>query len=89
MSDAPVRPFKIHDEKKHVDLPWRCYKTAERAIEKCLVLLLWLEVGNTYTVYDVRNSKAVLQVTRKISGLVYFEETPGMVKQISQQINQR
>lgn len=63
------RPFKIWDENAKRDLPWRCYKTYERAVEKCLVLLYWLAVGNSYTIYDERNGKAKRQFTRFIEGI--------------------
>jgi hypothetical protein len=71
------RPYRIHDERTHLDLPWRSYKDADRAIDRALSLLWRLEVGNTFTVYDERSSRAVLQVTRKVNGLVFYEDRPG------------
>ena len=50
-----VRPFRIWDENKKQPLPWKFYKTLESAIEHAVVALIWLEVGNEYTIYDDRN----------------------------------
>lgn len=77
-----MRPFKIHNEETHQDLPHRSYKSASRAVERTLGMVCWLEVGNTYTVYDARSSKAILQVTRKVDGLRFFEDKPGMLRRI-------
>ena len=63
------RPFKIYDENAKLDLPWRSYKTEKRAVEQALILLYWLELGNSCTVYDTRSSRAIIQFTRKISGI--------------------
>jgi hypothetical protein len=68
------KPFRIWDENAKRDLPWRCYKTFERAIEKSLILLVWLDVGNSYTVYDSRSHKARAQWKRTVNGLREFRE---------------
>lgn len=64
-----MRPFRIFDEGEKRDLPWRCYKTSRSAIDHALVLIYWLELGNSYTVYDVATGHAVIQFTRKINGI--------------------
>lgn len=64
------RPYRIWDENARRDLPWRAYVTFERCIEKCLVLLYWLELGNSYTIYDTRSYMAKRQFTRTVNGLV-------------------
>ena len=63
------RPFRIYDERANRDLPRRSYMTAARAIDKALVLLYWLELGNSYTIYDDRSSRAIIQFTRKVNGI--------------------
>ena len=63
------KPFRIWDEGAKRDLPWRAYLTYERAVERCLVLLYWLEMGNSYTIYDCRNYLAKRQFTRTINGI--------------------
>lgn len=63
------RPFRIWDENAKRDLPWRAYLTFERAVEKALTLLVWLEVGNSYTIYDSRSYMAKRQWTRTVEGL--------------------
>lgn len=68
------RPFRIWDESAKRDLPHRCYLTFERAIERALTLLVWLPVGNAYTIYDSRNGKAKRMWKREISGLKEFRE---------------
>lgn len=70
------RPFRVYDEKAKLDLPHRSYKEPQRAIERCLVLLYALELGNSYTVYDARSSRAILQVTRKVDGLRWYVDQP-------------
>jgi hypothetical protein len=72
--DKDHRPFRIFDEGAKRDLPWRAYIDKTRAINKCLTLLWWLEIGNSYTVYDSRSSKAVAQFTRKVSGIHTYKE---------------
>ena len=69
MDGAQVRPFKIYDEGANRDLPWRSYLTEVNAINKALTLLYWLKLGNSYTVYDARSSRAIVQFTRKINGI--------------------
>ena len=69
MDGPEVRAFKIYDENAHRDLPWRSYNTEVSAINKALTLLYWLKLGNSYTVYDTRSSRAIIQFTRKISGI--------------------
>ncbi len=49
------RPFRIWDENARWPLPWRAYKTPESAIEHAVVALIWLEVGNEYSIYDDRD----------------------------------
>jgi hypothetical protein len=71
------RPFRIYDEKARMDIPWRAYRTAERAIERCLALVYWLEVGNSYTVYEANSSTAIIQVTRRIDGLRFYQDKKG------------
>jgi len=63
------RPFRVFDEKAKRDLPWRSYMTARRAVDKALVLVYWLELGNSYTVYDARSSRVIVQFTRRITGI--------------------
>lgn len=71
------RPFRIFDEGARQDLPWRAYSEVERAIERCLALIYWLKVGNSYTVYDARSSRAIIQVTRRIAGLQFYQDQKG------------
>lgn len=71
------RPFRIFDERAKMDLPWRAYRKVERAIERCLVLIYWLQVGNSYTVYDARSSRAIIQVTRRVDGFRFYQDQPG------------
>lgn len=68
------RPFRIWDENAKRELPWRCYRTYQRAIEKALTLLVWLDVGNAYTVYDSRTMKARRQWKRTVDGLKEYKE---------------
>lgn len=66
------RPFRVYDESAKLDLPHRAYVDPKRAIERCLSLLYWLEVGNSYTVYDERSSTALMQVTRGVNGFKFY-----------------
>jgi hypothetical protein len=68
------KPFRIWDENAKRDLPWRSYKTFERAVEKTLVLLVWLPIGNAYTIYDSRSHKAKRQWKRTVDGLKELRE---------------
>jgi hypothetical protein len=68
------RPFAIFDEDAKMDLPWRKYGTDKSAIEHALVLVYWLELGNSYTVYDSRSGRALVQFTRRISGIQVMGE---------------
>lgn len=52
-----------------MDVPHRCYKEPEAAINKTLAMLYWLELGNSYTVYNADSGKAIVQFTRKINGI--------------------
>lgn len=69
-----LRPFRIWDENAKRDLPHRQYLTYERATERCLTLLVWLKVGNTYTIYDARSYRALHQWKRAADGLREFAE---------------
>jgi hypothetical protein len=71
------RPFRIFDERAKMDLPWRAYRQMGRAIERCLVLIYWMKVGNSYTVYDARSSRAIIQVTRRVDGFRFYQDQPG------------
>ena len=71
------KPFHIHDERAHLDLPWRCYLTEKRAIEKALVLMYDLKTGDSYTVYNANSSRACMQVTRRISGFDFYYDPKG------------
>lgn len=73
------RPYRIHDGNLHIDLPRRAYVSPVKAIEKCFSLLFQLKTGNTYIVYDDRSSTAILQVTRKVSGLHFYEDEKGLI----------
>lgn len=68
------RPFRIFDEGARRDLPWRSYTSPKRAIEKCLQLLYWLEVGNSYTVYSAEGYKGIAQFTRTVDGIKVLSE---------------
>lgn len=68
------RPFRIWDERAHRDLPWRAYRSYERAVEKTLTLLVWLPVGNSYTIYDARSARARIQWKRTVEGLKELRE---------------
>lgn len=69
-----LRPFRIWDENAKRDLPWRAYRTYERAVEKTLTLLVWLDAGNAYTIYDSRNMKARRMWKRTVDGFTEFVE---------------
>jgi hypothetical protein len=71
------RIFRIHDEKVHLDLPWRAYVTEARAIEKALILIYWLEEGNSYTVYNADTGLAVMQVTRRDGEFKFYYDPKG------------
>ena len=71
------RPYRIYDEKALQDIPWRAYRSGARAIERCLSLVFWLEVGNSYTVYEARSSTAIIQVTRRVDGLHFYQDKKG------------
>jgi hypothetical protein len=68
------RPFRIWDEGEKRDLPWRSYLTYERAVERALTLLVWLPIGNSYTIYDSRNARALRQWKRVVDGLREYAE---------------
>lgn len=67
------RPFHIWDESALRDLPWRYYAEAKRAINAALVLLYWLELGNSYTIYDARSGAVVRVFARKVQGVIELE----------------
>jgi len=71
---ATDRPFRIFDEKAKNNLPHRCYLTEQRAIDKALTLLYWLALGNSYTVYDSRSGRAIVQFTRRINGIYVLKD---------------
>lgn len=68
-----LRPFRVWDERAKRDIPHRAYKTYERATERTLTLLVWLPVGNAYTIYDSRNYQALHQWKRTVDGLKEFK----------------
>lgn len=67
------RPYKIYDGRLHMDLPWRRYATEERAIEKALVLVHWMEVGSVLTIYHDKTSTVVGEFRKDVSGIKYLE----------------
>ena len=69
-----LRPFRVWDERARRDLPHRSYKSYERATERVLGILVWLAVGNAYTIYDSRNHKALRQWKRAVDGLKEYAE---------------
>ena len=71
------KPFRIHDERVHLDLPWRAYLTERKAIDKALTLIYDLKTGHSYTVYDARSSRACMQVTRRVSGFDFYYDPKG------------
>lgn len=67
------RHFHIWDEVALRDLPWRYYADEKRAINAALTLLYWLELGNSYTVYDSSNGEVIRVFARKIRGIIELE----------------
>lgn len=63
------RPYRIFDEAQKKDLPWRSYKTLDKAIDKTLSILWRLHLGTTYTIYDANGYKGIIQFTRKVDGI--------------------
>lgn len=68
------RPFRIWDENAKRDIPHRCYTTWQRAVERALAILVWMKVGNSYTIYDSRSSKAKIMWKRTVEGLKEYRE---------------
>lgn len=69
------RHYRLYDEGRRQDLPRRAYKTLDKAIDKTLSLLWRLEVGNTFTVYSIRDYKGVIQFTRRIHGIEVLSDS--------------
>lgn len=61
--------IRIFDEGRKIDLPHRRYKTVDSAIDKCLSLLWRLDIGNTFTIYSVRDYRGVIQFTRRLDAI--------------------
>lgn len=81
----PQLPFHIWDDNAKQVLPWRRYKTPERAIERMLWLIHQMPVGSILTVYDERNASVYLVILKKISGLYYIDrETYAKAAEVSQ-----
>ena len=68
-----VRPFRVWDERSRNDVAHRCYLTENSAIDHVLVMLYWLELGNSYTIYDARSGRVVRQFVRRINGIIILE----------------
>lgn len=68
MAKRPLkRIFRIWDEDNKLALPHRCYKTAEKAINKALVLAKWdLPMHGAYTIYNDNTGHVEYQIVKRI-----------------------
>lgn len=68
------RPYRIHDEALHLDLPHRAYVDLMHAIERAMGLIYRMDIGNTYTVYHEPSSMAIVQITRGVNEFKFYHD---------------
>lgn len=68
-----VRPFRLWDANKGVQLRWRYYTDKRRAHIGALVEARWAAVGVTVEVFDIRNGKLLGQYTRRPTTVAFSD----------------
>ena len=67
------RPYRLWDEQKKKDFPYRCFAIERNAQNAALMQARWMQVGASITVYDINDARVLGTYTRRVSSVTFLK----------------